>query len=124
MDIRKLTLAAAAGAAISPSISHAYPESVALNACAPAFASSIAAPGSAVPSYKLDYRGAQAQSALAHYYGREFTFNLQAHDPKSGVTLASATCSATMRGTIVALTPEPLGSSGPTLAAWNARIGF
>jgi hypothetical protein len=123
MDIRKLTLAAAASSAICPSISHAYPESAALNACARAFASSIAAPGSAAPSYKLDYRGAQAQSALAHYYGREYTFNLQAHDPKTGVALASATCSANMRGTIVALTPEPLGSSGAMLAAWNARIG-
>src|SRR5580692_5759479 len=112
MDIRKLTLAAAAIAA-TPSISQAYPESAALNACARAFASSIAAPGSAAPSYKLDYRGAQAQSALANYYGREYTFNLQAHDPKTGVTLASATCSANMRGTILALTPE-LGSSSPT----------
>jgi hypothetical protein len=121
MDIRKLTLAAAAIAA-TPSISQAYPESAALNACARAFASSIAAPGSAAPSYKLDYRGAQAQSALANYYGREYTFNLQAHDPKTGVTLASATCSANMRGTILALTPE-LGSSSPTLAAWNAQTG-
>jgi hypothetical protein len=122
MHIRKLALAAAAIAA-TPSISLAYPESAALNACARAFASSIAAPGSAVPSYKLDYRGAQAQSALANYYGREYTFNLLAHDPKTGVTLASATCSANMRGTSVALSPTPLGSSSPTLAAWNAQTG-
>jgi hypothetical protein len=122
MHIRKLALAAAAIAA-TPSISLAYPESAALNACARAFASSIAAPGSAVPSYKLDYRGAQAQSALANYYGREYTFNLLAHDPKTGVTLASATCSANVRGTSVALSPTPLGSSSPALAAWNAQTG-
>jgi hypothetical protein len=123
MDIRKFTLAAAAGAAISPSISTANPENVALNACARAFASSIAAPGSSAPSYKLDYRGARAQSALANYYGREYAFILQAHDPKTGATLASATCSSNMRGTVVALSPLPLDSSSPTLAAWNARTG-
>jgi hypothetical protein len=117
MDIRKLTLAAAACAAISPSISNANPESVALQACARAFASSIAAPGSAAPSYKLDYLGTHAESALASYYGREYTFDLRAHDRKTGATLASATCSTNMRGTIVALTPKPLDSSSPTLAA-------
>jgi len=117
MDIRKLALAAAAGAAISPSIANANPENVALQACARAFASSIAAPGSAAPAYKLDYRGAHAQSALAAYYDRQYTFILQAHDPKTGLTIASATCSTDKRGSIMALTPTPLDSSSPTLAA-------
>jgi hypothetical protein len=117
MDIRKLTLAAAASAAISPSISNADPQSVALQACARAFATSIAAPGSAAPSYKLDYRGTQAESALASYYSREYTFNLQAHDAKTGVLRATATCSTNKRGTSLALTPKPLDPSSPTLAA-------
>jgi hypothetical protein len=117
MDIRTLTLATAAIAAISPSISRANPENVAMNACARAFASSIAAPGSAVPSYKVDYRGGQAQSALADYYGREYTFYLRAHSPKTGMTLARATCSTDLSGNILALTTESSDSSSPALAA-------
>ncbi len=116
MQIRNLTLAAAAIAAISPSISHANPQSVAVNACARAFASSLAAPGSASPSYKVDYRGGDSQSALTSYYVREFTFYLQAHSPKSGRTIARATCSTDMNGTIVSLQREPANVS-PTLAA-------
>lgn len=116
MHIRNLTLAAAAIAAISPSISKANPESVALNACARAFATSIAAPGAAAPSYKVDYRGGQSQSALADYYEREYTFYLRAHSPKTGMTLARATCSTDLSGNILALTTESLDSS-PALAA-------
>lgn len=117
MDIRKLTLAAAALAAIAPSIAGANPENVAMKACARAFASSIAAPGSAAPSYTVDYRGGQAPSALGDYYDREYTFYLRAHSPKTGMTLARATCSTDTSGNILALTAEPLDSSSPALAA-------
>jgi hypothetical protein len=117
MDIRKLHLAAAAIAAISPSISNANPENTALNACARAFASSIAAPGSAAPSYKVDYRGGDSKGVLASYYDREYTFYLRAHSPKSGRTIARATCSTDMNGTITALRSEPLAESSSTLAA-------
>jgi hypothetical protein len=116
MQLRHLTLVAAAIAAISPSISTANPQSVALNACASAFASSLAAPGSASPSYKVDFRGSDSQSALMSYYVREYTFYLQAHSPKSGRTIARATCSADTNGTIVSLKPESANLS-PALAA-------
>jgi len=116
MRIRNLTLAAAAIAAISPSISNANPQSIALNACASAFASSLATPGSAAPSYKVDYRGGDSQSALTSYYVREYTFYLQAHSPNSGRTIARATCSANLNGTIVALAAEPV-TAAPRLAA-------
>jgi hypothetical protein len=116
MQLRNLTLIAAAIAAISPSISNANPQSVALNACASAFASSLAAPGSASPSYKVDYRGGDSQSALMSYYVREYTFDLRAHSPNSGRTIARATCSADMNGTIVSLKPEP-AAAAPALAA-------
>ncbi|MGO9933070.1 MAG: hypothetical protein ACLPV8_14835 [Steroidobacteraceae bacterium] len=117
MDIRKLTLAAAVSAAIAPSISNANPEDVALKACARAFASSIATPGSTTRPYKLVNLDSHAQSAVASYYEREYTFYLQARDPKSGVTLARAACSTDKRGMIVALRTAPLDSANPTLAA-------
>jgi hypothetical protein len=114
MIIRKLLLTAASVAAICPAVSHASPENAALNACAQAFATSLAS-GSGVPAFKLKYH-AESAGALADYYGSHaFTFYLQARDPKSGLTLARATCSADTRGTVVALTATP--ETSPGLAA-------
>jgi hypothetical protein len=114
MTIRKLLLAAASVAAISPAVSHATPENTALKACAQAFASSLA-PGSGVPAYKLKYLNSSV-GALADYYGsREITFYLQARNPRTGLTLARATCSSDARGAIV-LKATPLEVS-PVLAA-------
>jgi hypothetical protein len=117
MNKRILFLAAASIAAVAPSLSHAAPESAALNACARAFASSIAAPGTSSPAYKLKYLSDQAPDALSQYYGHEYTFYLQAHDPKTGLALARATCYTNFRGTTVSLTATPLEVSAPTLAA-------
>lgn len=114
MTIRKVLLAAASVAAISPAISHASPESSALNACAQAFASSLAS--GLTPAFKLRYH-ADAPNPLADYYsGHGYKFYLQANDPKTGATLARATCSANTRGAVLALTATPLESS-PALAA-------
>jgi hypothetical protein len=103
MDFRKLFLSAAVIAAISPSIAAASPQDDALHACASAFAATIASPGTAAPSFKLQYDGSP-ESAVEQYYGRELTFYLRAHDKKTGVTLARATCTADTHGTITALT--------------------
>jgi hypothetical protein len=115
MTIRKVLFAAACIAAISPAISYAAPEDSALKACAQAFASSLSS-NSAPPTFKLRYR-ADAPGALAYYYsGQEYTFYLQANDPKTGSTLARATCSANTHGAVLALTATPLETS-PALAA-------
>ena len=114
MIIRKLLPAAALIAAICPAVSHASPEKSALNACAQAFATSLA-PGSGAPAFKLKYHSEAA--GLADYYGgRAFTFYLQARDAKTGLTLARATCSADRRGALIALTATPPEAS-PSLAA-------
>ena len=117
MNIRNLFLAAAFGAAISPSISHASPEDAALNACVRAFASSLAAAGSSAPSYKLKYPGNQPAGVLADYYQRDYTFYLLAHDSKTGAPLARATCSTDSHGSKVALTATPLDAPVSTLEA-------
>jgi hypothetical protein len=116
MDIRPFLPALALIAAISPSTSNASSEDAALNACARAFASSIAAPGSAAPVYKLKYPGDHGESPLASYYGVRYTFYLQAQNAKTGLPLARASCSVDARGTI-ALTAMPMDASGPALAA-------
>lgn len=118
MNFRTPLLSAAAIAALAPAISHASTETAALGACTRAFAASIAAPGSSAPAFKLKYRGGPAESAVADYYGgHEYTFYLQAHDPKTGATLASATCTTDARGTQVALSAAPADGSEATLAA-------
>jgi len=115
MIIRKLLLTAASIAAICPAVSHASTETTALNACAQAFATSLA-PGSAAPAFKLKYHSESAGSLADYYSSRAFTFYLQARDPKTGLTLARATCSADTRGAVIALTATPPEAS-PSLAA-------
>ena len=115
MIIRKLLLTAASIAAICPAISQASPENTALNACAQAFATSLAS-GSGTPTFKLKYHSESAGPVADYYNSGEFTFYLQAHDPKSGLTLARATCSADTRGAVIALTATPPETS-PSLAA-------
>lgn len=118
MKFRTLFFAAASIAALSPSLSHASPENAALDACVRAFAASMATPGSNAPTFKLKYLSSQPGSAIAEYYSaREHIFNLQARDPKTGATLARATCTADTRGTQVALTATPLDEPQATLAA-------
>ena len=118
MNFRTFILSAASIAAFLPAVSHASPENAALDACVRAFAASMATPGSSAPAFKLKYRSSPAGSAIADYYSRhEYTFYLQAHDPKSGATLARATCTADARGIQVALRTTPQDGSEATLAA-------
>jgi hypothetical protein len=108
MNMHTLLLGVASAAVFSTSISQASPENAALNACARAFAASMASPGSDTPSFKLKYLGSQPRSAFDDYYsGHQYTFSLQAQNPKTGLTLARATCTADTRGTRVALTSTP-----------------
>jgi hypothetical protein len=117
MRFRTLFFAAAAIAALSPSLSQASTENAALAACARAFAASMASPGSGAPAFKLKYRSNQAGSPIVDYYNNgEYTFYLHASDAKTGATLARATCTANTRGAQVALTATPLNSEA-TLAA-------
>ncbi len=116
MHFRNILLSAAALAALSPSISNATAEQDALKSCAKAFAASIAAPGDAAPTYKVDYRG-QNTGALTAYYERQFTFELKAHNAKTGLTVARATCSVDAAGNIVALISTPLDTAAPALAS-------
>jgi hypothetical protein len=118
MIIRTLILSAASIAAFSPSVSFASPENAALGACTRAFAASMASPGSSAPAFKLKYHGGSAGSSVLDYYsGHEYTFYLQAHDLKTGATLASATCTANTRGSQIALTATPLNGTEATFAA-------
>jgi hypothetical protein len=115
MTIRNVLLAAVSVAAMTPAISNATPENAAMKACAEAFAASLAS-GSVTPKFTLKYHR-ESDSMLSYYYAsHDFAFNLQANDPKTGLTLARAQCSADVHGKILALTAAPLDKS-PSLAA-------
>ncbi len=118
MILRKVALAAVSVAALSPTISNASPERVSAKACASAFASSIAAPGAAVPAYKVAFRGTTG-SALTDFYPSDFTFTLEARDPKTGLAIARALCSTDYRGTVTAISAVPLNAAAGKLASQN-----
>jgi hypothetical protein len=116
MNIRKIVLAVATIAALSPVISNASPERASVKACASAFATSLAAPGANAPVYKLAYRGSFV-SSLSDFYPTDYTFTLEAHDPKTGLAVARARCSTDSRGTVVSIAAIPLDVKGTELAA-------
>jgi hypothetical protein len=107
-----LALAAVAAAALLPSISTAAGDKDAANACARAFAASIAAPGTPPPAYRLSFRDPWSSSVLAPY--RLSTFNLQAQNAKTGAVLARAICFTNRDGSVSELSAVPL----------DARIAF
>jgi hypothetical protein len=117
MKYRKVSLILAAAAAFAPALSNASPERVALNACARAFASSLATPGSAAPAFKVTYRGSQSAASMLAFYNREYSFELHANDPKTGLPVARASCSTDARGAVTALSSLPLEAAPEALAA-------
>ena len=118
MILRKAALAAVTIAALSPTVSNASPERISAKACASAFASSIAAPGASVPAYKLAFRGTTG-SALADFYPSDFTFTLEARDPKTGQPFARAVCSTDRRGNVTTISAVPLNGEAGKLASQN-----
>lgn len=106
MITRQLFAIALTVAAVVPA-AHASAERLSVKACANAFASSMAAPGAAVPGYKLDY-SSHFSSTLADFYPTEYTYTLEARDPKTGVAFARATCVADSRGSVTSISTVPL----------------
>jgi hypothetical protein len=117
MKIRKIVLLIASLAALSPVVSSASPEKSALNACAKAFASSLAATGAQAPTFKLAYGASEPTGSMMEFYNREFTFELHARDSKTGAQVAHASCSTDIRGNVVTLSALPADAVSPALAA-------
>ena len=115
MRFRLLFPTALSLAVLSPAISQAAPESDALSACTRAFESSLTADAASSPVFKVKYTAGQPPTAWSNYFTREYTFFLQVRDPKTGIARASATCSATAGGNLIALKAAP--ADAPELAA-------
>ena len=115
MRFRLLFPTALSLAVLSPAISQAAPESDALNACTRAFESSLSTDAASSPVFKVKYTAGQPVTAWSQYFTREYTFLLEARDPKTGIARASATCRASAGGNLLALKATQPGA--PALAA-------
>lgn len=109
MYTRKIALAIAIPAFLYPAISGASSERNSVKACASAFATSLSASGTSTPAYKLSYRG--SGSALSDFYGAQYTFILEAHDPKTRLAIARVLCSTDSHGVVTSLSSLPLNST-------------
>jgi hypothetical protein len=87
-------------ATLTPAAADATPERM---------SGSIAAPGAAAPAYKLAYRGSTG-SMLSDYYPTEYTFTLEARNPKSGAAIARAVCSVNSKGIVTSIAALPLNA--------------
>jgi hypothetical protein len=108
MNFRNIALTAAAIAALTPAICNASPEKDGMNACARAFAATLAAPGADAPAYRVTYRRDQRSGSMLEYYVREYNFDLHVNDKKTGLAVARAKCSTDAHGSVVAFAPVAL----------------
>ncbi|HEV7613748.1 MAG TPA: hypothetical protein VGO37_17850 [Steroidobacteraceae bacterium] len=121
MNFRTVGLAAAI-AILTPAICNASPEKVALNACASAFASSLASPGAAAPAFKVVYGGIQNGASAVDFFTRDYSFELHANDRRTGLLVARAKCSTDVHGRVVSLSLiPPDGTLRSPLAALYLR---
>jgi hypothetical protein len=118
MKFRKVAFAIVTIAALSPAISNASPEKASVKACASAFASTVTTSGGVAPGYKLAYHSSFG-SALADFYPTEYTFTMEARDPKTGSVIAHAVCSADSRGTVTGISTTAVETKTTTLASRN-----
>jgi hypothetical protein len=110
MNFRKIVLTAATVTALTPAICSASPVKEGINACARAFATTLAAPGADARPFKVSYRGDQHFGSMLEFYTREYTFDLHVNDQKTGRPIARASCSTDLHGSVVAFAPIPVGT--------------
>jgi hypothetical protein len=56
---------------------------------------------------------------LADFYPSDFTFTLEARDPKTGLPFARAVCSTDHRGNVTTISAVPLNAETSKLASRN-----
>jgi hypothetical protein len=97
-------------AALSPQMASASVARESLNACARAFAASIAPSGTEVPKYHLDGTSFnETESMVSQFFGHEYQFDLQAANAKTGAVIARAKCQTDRRGVVTSLSSVPVG---------------
>ena len=117
MILRTIALAVVTIATLSPAVSSASSERTSAKACASAFASSIGAPGAVTPAYRLAFRGTAGGGTLADFYPTDFTFTLEARNPKTNLPIARAVCSTNSHGVVTTISAVPLKAESGELTS-------
>jgi hypothetical protein len=116
MKTRNIVASILTASALLPLLAYASVETKSAAACAQAMASTLAAPSTELPKYRFRYVEDSSPSAMSYFYGQALTFDVQAKDPKSGATIAHATCEIGRDGTVVKLSALALRAA-TTLAS-------
>jgi len=116
MHTRYIGSAIAALAALTPSISSAWPGKTSLDACIAAFEQSLPQRVAPNRAYKVVFKGDRFFSgSVAAYFASVYTYDLAANDTK-GAVFARARCSTNTSGAVNALQPLPLETAAPDSA--------
>jgi hypothetical protein len=117
MSIRSTVIAAIVAVAICPALSSAS-DDPALTACAKDFAAGLAAHGMASTGvYRITFLNRGYVETEADYEAGISKYDLVAREMRSGVALASATCTVDEQGAVSASSYVPLTVAVPALAA-------
>lgn len=115
MNLRVISLAIVSLAAISPVCAHAGADSAAMQACAAAFAATVA-PAGAAPAYKLSLQDHYLSNTEMSFH-TDYSFDMKVVNPKTGLASARATCLADAKGTVLSLSTVKLNDAAPALVA-------
>ncbi|HTV94441.1 MAG TPA: hypothetical protein VME42_00480 [Steroidobacteraceae bacterium] len=107
MNIRTAGLTIAALSALAPAVAGAWPGKSSLDACVNAFEKTLAPAGESARAFKVVYQGDRFSSSVAQYFPSEYTFELQANDPKTGEVIARVRCLANTHGAVASMQPLP-----------------
>jgi hypothetical protein len=118
MSIRSTVIAAIVAVAICPALSRAASDDPSLTACAKDFAAGLDAHGIApAGGYRITFLNRGYVETEAEYEAGISKYDLVAREMRSGVALASATCTVDEHGAVSASSYVPLTVAVPALAA-------
>jgi len=75
--------------------------------------------GGETQNYKLTNLAFIDAGSLEKFYATDYTIDMIARAPKTGATLAKATCLVTRNGTVLSLSAQPLSAGEARIAASN-----
>lgn len=106
MKTRRLGIVIVALAAVGPAVAQAGPGKTPLEACVKAFEQTLVSSDDVQHTFKfMPAKDDPVTSSLVQYYSIGYTFDLQAHDSKTGEVVGQARCLADSRGRVSSLSP-------------------
>jgi hypothetical protein len=117
MYLRLLAVAAIAATTLHPGLSRAGSDDVAISACERVFAAGLSTRVIPPAGYRITFSNRGYVESEAQFEAGLYSYDVVARDRRSGVALASATCTVDEHGAITALSYVPLKVSAAAFAA-------